>query len=81
MELDSVQVITERLRAQGWSDIAIGGALDVHRSLVFKWRKGHKVREERIVALALKSLERRKAPGLRLSPMNISDDGSNDNQG
>jgi len=52
----------EALRAKGWSDKAIGEALDVDRTVVFRWRRGRNLGAQRIVSLALRALDRRKVP-------------------
>lgn len=57
---ETIPEVMERLKAKGWTDRGIGEALEVSRVAVWRWqhapeRKG----TERIVLLALKSLERR----------------------
>jgi len=51
-----VKEMLETLRRKGWSDLAIGRELDIPRVTVFRWRKGAKPLQEKIVELALRSL-------------------------
>ena len=52
----------EALRAKGWSDLAIGEALDVDRVVIYRRRTKGKVREAQIWIYALRVLERRQTP-------------------
>lgn len=60
--VEDVKDILVQLHDKGWTDRAIGEVLDIDRSNIYRWRQGGRGRGGVAVALALRTLLRRKVP-------------------